>query len=99
MAQFRKGKAQEPYIIHLEEASELFSSWNGTQNAIAASWLHDTVEDCPPTSFVEIENEFDVDIANIVRELTDDQSLPKAERKRLQIEMLSRNLKKAVLLN
>ena len=63
----------------------MVSSWNGTGNAIAAASLHDTVEDCPPTSFAEIENEFDVDIANIVRELTDDKSLPKAERKRLQI--------------
>ena len=85
MRQFRKGKAQEPYIIHLEEVSELVTSWNGTENAIAAAWLHETVEKCPPTSFAEIENEFDVDIANIVRELTDDKSLPKAERKRLQI--------------
>ena len=85
MGQFRKGKAQEPYIIHLEEVAELVSSWNGTENAIAAAWLHDTVEDCQPTSFAEIENEFDVEIANIVRELTEDKSLPKAERKRLQI--------------
>ena len=85
MEQFRKGKAQEPYTIHLEEVSGLVSSWNGTGNAIAAASLHDIVEDCPPTSFAEIENEFNVDIANIVRELTDDKSLPKAERKRLQI--------------
>ena len=68
MGQFRKGKAQEPYIIHLEEVSELVLSWNGIGNAIAAAQLHDAVEDCPPTSFAEIENEFDVDIANIVRE-------------------------------
>ena len=80
-----KGKAQEPYILHLEEVSELVTSWNFTGNAIAAAWLHDTVEDCPPSSFAEIENEFNVDIANIVRELTDDKSLPKAQRKRLQI--------------
>ena len=85
MAQFRKGKAQEPYIIHLEEISELVTSWNGTENAISAASLHDTVKDCPPTSFAEIENEFDVDIANIVRELTNDKSLPKSEQKRLQI--------------
>ena len=65
--------------------SELVTIWSGTENAIAADWLHDTVEDCPPTSFAEIENEFNVDIANIVKELTDDKSLPKAERKRLQI--------------
>ena len=37
MGQFRKGKAQEPYIIHLEEVSELVTSWNGTENAIAAA--------------------------------------------------------------
>ena len=84
MGQFRTGKAQEPYIIHLEEVSELVSSRNGTGNALAAAWLHDPVEDLL-TSFAEIQNEFDVDIANIVRELTDDKSLPKAERKGLQI--------------
>ena len=85
MGQSRKWKTQEPYIIHLEEICELVLSWNGIRNAIAAAQLHDAVEDCPPTSFAEIENEFDVDIANIVKELTDDKSLPKAERKRLQI--------------
>ena len=65
MGQFRKGKAQEPYIIHLEEVSELVSSWNGTENAIAAAWPHYTVEECPPTSLAEIENEFNVDLSLI----------------------------------
>ena len=60
MGQSRKGKAQEPYIIHLEEVSELVLSWNGIGNAIAAAQLHDAVEDCPPTSFAEIEKEFNV---------------------------------------
>ena len=83
--QFRKGKAQEPYTIHLEEVAALVGRWSGSENAIAAAWLHDTVEDCPPTSVAELEALFGKDIAGIVAELTDDKSLPKAERKEQQI--------------
>jgi (p)ppGpp synthase/HD superfamily hydrolase len=58
LGQFRKGDAQEPYIIHVEEVAQLVNAWGGSENAIAAAWLHDTVEDCPPTSFDEIAQEF-----------------------------------------
>lgn len=51
---------------------------------IQAAILHDTVEDTD-TSFEEIEQEFGVNVKNIVMEVTDDKSLPKMERKRLQI--------------
>jgi guanosine-3',5'-bis(diphosphate) 3'-pyrophosphohydrolase len=51
---------------------------------IQAALLHDTVEDTD-TSFDEIETEFGIDVCHLVRELTDDKSLPKAERKRLQV--------------
>ena len=37
MGQFRKGKAQEPYIKHLKEVAELVTIWSGTENAIAAA--------------------------------------------------------------
>ena len=67
--QFRKGDAQEPYIVHVEEVAELVTVWGGYESAIAAAWLHDTVEDCPPTSFAEIEQEFGSDVASIVHEL------------------------------
>lgn len=50
-----------------------------------AAILHDTVEDTE-TTFDEIEDAFGTDIRKIVEEVTDDKSLPKAERKRLQIE-------------
>ena len=83
--QFRKGKAQEPYTIHLEEVAALVERWSGSERAIAAAWLHDTVEDCPPTSVAELEALFGKEIAGIVAELTDDKSLPKAERKKQQI--------------
>lgn len=51
---------------------------------IQAALLHDTVEDTE-TTFEEIEQEFGVNVKNIVAEVTDDKSLPSTERKRLQI--------------
>ena len=84
--QSRKGKAKEPYTIHLEEVASLTERWGGGENAIAAAWLHDTVEDCPPISSADLASLFGDEIASIVAELTDDKSLPKAERKRKQVE-------------
>ena len=83
--QFRKGKAKEPYIIHLEEVAALVKRWSGSESAITAAWLHDTVEDCPPTSVADIEAMFGKEVASIVAELTDDKSLLKAARKKQQI--------------
>ena len=56
--QFRKGKAKEPYVNHLEEVAKLTERLGGGENAIAAAWLHDTVEDCPPTSFADLASLF-----------------------------------------
>jgi len=83
--QFRKGKAQEPYTIHLEEVAALVQRWSGSESAITAAWLHDTVEDCPPTSLAELETLFSKEVADIVAELTDNKALPKASRKEQQI--------------
>ncbi|PIK45891.1 Guanosine-3',5'-bis(diphosphate) 3'-pyrophosphohydrolase MESH1 [Apostichopus japonicus] len=52
---------------------------------LQAALLHDTVEDTE-TSFEELEKEFGKAVCDIVAEVTDDKSLPKMERKRLQIE-------------
>jgi hypothetical protein len=95
--QFRKGAAREPYTVHLEEVAGLVSSWGGAEVESAAAWLHDTVEDCPPTSFEDLELEFGTQIASVVRELTDDKSLPKEERKRLQVANASKKTASAAL--
>ncbi|MFN3992805.1 MAG: HD domain-containing protein [Tabrizicola flagellatus] len=82
--QVRKGVAQEPYVTHLAEVANLTRTFGGSDEAIAAAWLHDTVEDCgvQPETLLR---EFGADVARIVAALTDDKSLPKAERKRLQV--------------
>ena len=53
--------------------------------ALLAAALHDTVEDTK-TTFEELEEHFGPEVAGLVREVTDDKSLDKSERKRLQIE-------------
>jgi guanosine-3',5'-bis(diphosphate) 3'-pyrophosphohydrolase len=47
--------------------------------------LHDTLEDTE-TTYDELVASFGSDVADLVREVTDDKTLPKAERKRLQVE-------------
>jgi (p)ppGpp synthase/HD superfamily hydrolase len=86
VTQRRKGEAQEPYVNHLIEVALLLTEATGGEDPalIAAGWLHDTLEDTA-TEREELEALFGVEVASIVAEVTDDKSLKKAERKRLQI--------------
>ena len=84
--QRRKGAAAEPYVNHLLEVAELVASAlpEPDPNLIMAALLHDTVEDVGVTK-EELIQEFGADVASLVLEVTDDKSLPKLERKRLQV--------------
>jgi len=85
--QKRKGAAAEPYINHLIEVAHLVSSTlsEPDANLVIAALLHDTIEDAGVTAS-ELTALFGQDVADLVLEVTDDKSLPKDERKRLQIE-------------
>jgi (p)ppGpp synthase/HD superfamily hydrolase len=85
--QRRKGAAQEPYINHLAEVALLLAETRETPDAslVAAGWLHDTLEDTETTRG-ELEELFGSHVAALVVEVTDDKSLPKEMRKRLQVE-------------
>jgi (p)ppGpp synthase/HD superfamily hydrolase len=87
VSQKRKGIAAEPYLNHLIEVADLVAQaiTEPDTHLIAAALLHDVIEDTK-TSKEEVVAEFGTDIADLVAEVTDDKSLPKAERKRLQIE-------------
>ena len=52
---------------------------------LIAAILHDTIEDTETTP-EELEKRFGAEVRALVLEVTDDKRLPKAERKRLQIE-------------
>lgn len=85
--QRRKGDRQEPYYNHLSDVGLILAEHTGGSDPalIATSLLHDTIEDTE-TTYEELVAEFGADIADLVREVTDDKNLEKAERKRLQIE-------------
>jgi (p)ppGpp synthase/HD superfamily hydrolase len=84
--QRRKGQAQEPYVNHLSEVAELVALATGGKDAnlVAAALLHDTVEDTA-TLLPELSTLFNEVVASLVAEVTDDKSLPKEVRKRLQV--------------
>jgi guanosine-3',5'-bis(diphosphate) 3'-pyrophosphohydrolase len=85
--QRRKDAEASPYINHpIAVANVLAAEGDVSDEAtLLAAVLHDTVEDTQ-TTFLELEERFGPEVASLVRELTDDKSLEKSERKRLQIE-------------
>ena len=85
--QRRKDADASPYINHPIALADVLVNEGGVSDVevVCAALLHDTVEDTATTP-QELVDAFGPRIARIVAEVTDDQRLPKAERKRLQIE-------------
>jgi guanosine-3',5'-bis(diphosphate) 3'-pyrophosphohydrolase len=84
--QRRKDADATPYINHPIELARLLVNKAGIEdtNMICAALLHDTVEDTETTE-QELKEFFGREIAVIVMEVTDDKSLAKQERKRMQV--------------
>ena len=85
--QRRKDAEASPYINHPIALADVLVNEGGVTDVevLCAALLHDTVEDTA-TTHEELVDAFGSRIARIVAEVTDDKRLPKAERKRLQIE-------------
>ena len=85
--QRRKGSSREPYLNHLAEVAEMLASATEGSDAalVAAGWLHDAIEDSD-TSRDDLVERFGEDVAALVVACTDDMSLPRAVRKRHQVE-------------
>src|SRR5258708_34540404 len=84
--QRRKDAQASPYINHPIALADVLVNEGGVTDfeVLCAALLHDTVEDTA-TTHEELVDAFGSRIARIGAEGTDDQDLPKAERKRLQI--------------
>jgi (p)ppGpp synthase/HD superfamily hydrolase len=97
--QRRKGAAGEPYFNHLAEVAFLVAKATEGRDplAVLGALLHDTIEDTETTAD-ELEAEFGADVARLVAEVTDDKRLPKAERKRLQVETAPEKSRQARML-
>ncbi len=83
----RKDPDHSPYINHLIDVADLLYRVGGVRDTalLVAAVLHDTIEDTH-TSPEEIRAAFGQQVLDLVLEVTDDKALPKAERKRLQVE-------------
>ena len=84
--QRRKDQEKSPYINHPIAVASLLAEHGVTDpTALLAAILHDTIEDTKTTRD-ELVAAFGEDVAACVCEVTDDKSLPKAQRKELQVE-------------
>lgn len=84
--QLRKSADMSPYINHPISVADILAREGGIADpdTLAAALLHDTLEDTD-THVTELESLFGAKVAAVVAELTDDMTLPKPERKALQI--------------
>ncbi|WP_435198963.1 HD domain-containing protein [Qipengyuania sp. 902] len=84
--QRRKDAGATPYVNHpLEVARILTQAGVVDLDVLLAALLHDTIEDTD-TTVDEITQRFGERVSGFVLEVTDDKRLPKAERKRRQVE-------------
>jgi (p)ppGpp synthase/HD superfamily hydrolase len=85
--QRRKNKESSPYINHPIRVAQLLATEGKVTDLVTlqAAILHDTVEDTETTP-EELDRHFGPEVRRVVAEVTDDKSLPKGDRKRLQIE-------------
>jgi len=96
--QRRKDVQASPYINHPIALAAILADEVGITDSsvICGALLHDTVEDTE-TTFDELVENFGQEIADIVRDVTDDKSLPKDERKQHQIDHAAAKSEKARL--
>lgn len=97
--QRRKDRGSSPYINHPIEVASVLAATGGVTDVatLAAAILHDTIEDTE-TTYDELTDRFGREVCELVRELTDDKTLPKAERKRLQVQHAAASSHRAKLI-
>ncbi len=97
--QRRKGEKAPPYINHPIDVFYTLKVEGHVDDVdvLCAALLHDTVEDTEAT-IEEIEEVFGANIAQTVDEVSDDKTLSREERKRLQVEHVSQFSRGAQLL-
>ena len=85
--QRRKDSDATPYINHLIAVAMVLAVEGDVtdEELLLAAILHDTVEDTD-TSFAELETRFGPAVAGLVREVTDDKTLKKEQRKQSQVD-------------
>lgn len=84
--QLRKSGA--PYITHPLSVAEIVVDLKLDTDAICAALLHDTVEDCPGASCINLRKEFGDDVANLVDGVTKLMQIPFENKEEEHVENL-----------
>lgn len=71
--QFRKVEQDLPYVSHCVAVGWLVAEAGGSEAAITAAFLHDTLEDVPGYSYEKLVADFGKEVAAIVREVSEDE--------------------------
>jgi len=71
---FRPDSKRTPFVTHLSETADLVKRAGGTEQEIAAAWLHDLVED-GHTTVADIKERFGAAIAALVDAVSDPEHL------------------------
>jgi guanosine-3',5'-bis(diphosphate) 3'-pyrophosphohydrolase len=85
--QRRKDREASPYINHPIEVASVLANVGRVDDitTLVAAILHDTIEDTKTTG-EELEAKFGREVRLMVQEVSDDKTLERMERKRLQVE-------------
>lgn len=97
--QHRRDAEKTPYISHLVGAALLVSSVTTDEDIIAAALMHDSLEDVPDYTYEDLAEDCGERVAEIVKNVTEDKSLPYAERKRAYLEHLQNSDADSVLVS
>lgn len=97
--QRRKGERRRPYINHCVQVAEMLARVADVDDVVllAGALLHDVVEDTAATE-ADVRAVFGDAVGDLVMEVTDDKSLAKADRKRMQIATAGKKSGRARLL-
>ncbi len=97
--QRRNDAEATPYINHPIAVAALLARVAGVKDLLTlqGALLHDTIEDTE-TSAEEIEVRFGKAVRRLVLEVTDDKTLPRPDRKRLQVERAAKLTSRARLI-
>lgn len=86
--QTRHDEFETPYVTHLFAVSMYIASITDDENLIMAGLMHDSLEDVAEYTYEDLVIDCGEKVANIVRGVTEDKSLPYKERKLAYLEHL-----------
>ena len=97
--QFRKSEDNTPYVTHLYGAAMYMASITDDEDMIMAALMHDALEDVADYTYTDLVRDCDTRVADIVRGVTEDKTLPYLERKNLYIENIKTGMIESVLVS